>query len=199
MVATLPAPTFAETVRQQSESGVLMIKMQQMQQQLSDVGAERDALKTQNDKLAADKAALEKQLDQLKKRLEGSEGSLDKFRDSDAALRQRIEQDRARMQELIDKFRETAQTLRQVEADRSELRVTASHQQDEIVSCTKNNLELYRANLDLLDRYRAKGVWASLMQSEPVTGLKRVEVENQIEEYRTRLDRLQVVSKIEAK
>ena len=203
LAASLPLrSSYAETVRRADESSAFLIKMQQMQQmqqQIGEIGAERDALKTQNDKLTAEKAALEKQLEQEQKKLSGSEGTLDKYRESDAALRDRINQDRERMQELVDKFKETAQNLRQVEADRSELKAVSSQQQNDIVACTKKNLELYRADLDLLDRYKSKGVWASLMQREPVTGLKRVEVENMIEEYRKRLDQLQVIGAAEAK
>jgi chromosome segregation ATPase len=200
VAASLPvSPLFAETVRHADESAAMMIKVQQMQQKIGEIGAERDALKAQNEKLAAEKAALERQLEQARKKQAGSEETLDKYRESDAALRNRINEDRARMQELIDKFKEIAQTLRQVEADRNELRSTASQQRDQIVACTKKNLELYRANLDLLDRYKSKGVWASLLQREPVTGLKRVEIENMIEEYRTRLDQLQVVGAVDGK
>lgn len=185
----------AETVRQGgNEQAALVARMQQM---VSDITAERDALSAQNTKLAeelaAEKKAHEKQLEQLQKKLGGSEMTLDKYKENDAALRERLAQDRARMQELVDKFRETAQNLRQVETERGELKATLEGRQEEIRQCTQKNLGLYQANLDLLDRYASKGVWDAMLQREPVTGLKRVEVENLIEEYRRRLDQMQVV------
>jgi hypothetical protein len=97
------------------------------------------------------------------------------------------------MQELVDKFRETAQNLRQVEMERSELRMELVGRQEELRLCTSKNLDLYQASLDLLDSYEEKGVWDAMMQREPVTGLKRVDVENRIEEYRRKLDQMQVV------
>src|SRR5262249_32101916 len=102
-------------------------------------------------------------------------------------------QDRARMQELVDKFRETAQNLRQVETERGELKTSLTARQDELKQCTQKNLDLYQADLELLDRYKSKGMWDAMLQREPVTGLKRVEVENQIEEYRRKLDQMQVI------
>jgi chromosome segregation ATPase len=187
-----PMAGHAETVRQGggNEQAVLVARLQQM---VNDVTAERDALGVQNAKLAEEKAALAKQLEQLQKKLSGSESSLDKYKENDAALRDRLAQDRARMQELVDKFRETAQNLRQVEMERVELRTDLTARQEEIRQCTRKNLELYQANLDLLDRYESKGVWDAMMQREPVTGLKRVEVENRIEEYRRRLDQMSMV------
>lgn len=185
----------AETVRQGgNEQGALVARLQQM---VNEITAERDALSAQNarlaEELAAEKKSHEKDLDQLQKKLSGSEGTLDKYKENDAALRERLTQDRARMQELVDKFRETAQNLREVEMERAGLRTDLAGRQEEIRQCTRKNLELYEANLDLLDRYQSKGVWDAMMQREPVTGLKRVEVENRIEEYRRRLDQMQVV------
>lgn len=186
---------YAETVRQGgNEQAALVARMQQM---VNDVTAERDALAAQNarltEELAAAKKAHEMQHVQMEKKLGGSETALERYKENDAALRDRLAQDRARMQELVDKFRETAQNLRQVEMERVELRTDLAARQEEIRQCTRKNLELYQANLDLLDRYESKGVWDAMMQREPVTGLKRVEVENRIEEYRRRLDQMQMV------
>ena len=46
---------------------------------------------------------------------------------------------------------------------------------------------LYETGLEVLDKYKNKGIWDAFMQQEPVTGLNEVEVENIIEEYRHRL------------
>jgi chromosome segregation ATPase len=193
--ALLPATLPAETVRQGSnEQAALVARMQQM---VNDVTAERDALRAQNARLAEELAEAEaahaKQVQQLEKKLGGSETVLDKYKENDVALRERLAQDRARMQELVDKFRETAQNLRQVEMERGELKLELAGRQEELRLCTRKNLDLYQASLELLDSYEEKGVWDAMMQREPVTGLKRVDVENRIEEYRRRLDQMQVV------
>lgn len=181
---------FAEVVRREGSEQAGQIA--RMQQALTAATMERDTLAAAKAKLEEEKAALEKKLEQANRKLSTTEGALDRYRETDAALRDRLTEDRARMQELIERFRETAQNLRQVELERAELTSVASRQHEEIRACTQKNLDLYQANLDLLDRYEAKGVWASLFQREPVTGLKRVEVENMIEEYRYRLDQLVV-------
>lgn len=181
----------AEAVRREG-GNEQAAQIARMQQSMSAISSERDALVAEKAKLEKDLAALEKKLAASEKKLTVAETSLARYRETDTALRDRLTEDRTRMQELVDKFRETATNLRQVEQERAELVRTSERQHEEIRACTQKNLELYQTNLDLLDRYEAKGVWASLAQREPLTGLKRVEVENMIEEYRYRLDQLQV-------
>ena len=36
----------------------------------------------------------------------------------------------------------------------------------------------------LIDNYNNKGVWDSIVQNEPFTGIKQVEIENILQEYR---------------
>lgn len=183
----------AEAVRREGNEQAAMIA--RMQQEIRTIGAERDALNAARAELEKEKAALARKLEQAEKKLTGNQNSLERFRESDAALRERLNEDRERTQELIEKFRETAQNLRQVEIERTELATTSARQHEEIRQCVQNNLALYQANLDLLDQYENKGVWASMMQREPAFGLKRVEIENRIEEHRHRLDQLLVVDR----
>lgn len=181
----------AEAVRREggNEQAAMIANLQQ---QIRSIGAERDALNAAKAGLEKEKAALARKLEQAEKRLSATQTSLERFRESDAALRERLIEDRARTQELVDKFRETAQNLREVELERSELTALSARQNAELHQCVQNNISLYQANLELLDQYESKGVWASLMQREPALGLKRVEIENRIEEYRNRLDQLLV-------
>ena len=55
------------------------------------------------------------------------------------------------------------------------------------VSCEDKNLKLYTYGQEVLERYRTKGVWAALSQKDPVFGLKEVDVENVVQEYRLKM------------
>jgi chromosome segregation ATPase len=55
-------------------------------------------------------------------------------------------------------------------------------------SCETKNITLYGYAEDVLQKYKNKGVWASLSQKEPVLGLKEVDVENVVQEYRLKFD-----------
>lgn len=58
-----------------------------------------------------------------------------------------------------------------------------------------NNARLCVIARELLDRYENKSVIGSLMAKEPFTQIKRVEIEKLAEEYRERIEQLQVTKK----
>jgi chromosome segregation ATPase len=51
-------------------------------------------------------------------------------------------------------------------------------------SCENKNLTLFSYSEEVLQQYKNKGVWAALAQKEPVFGLREVDVENVVQEYR---------------
>jgi chromosome segregation ATPase len=84
------------------------------------------------------------------------------------------------------KLGETAKQLAAREAELAQLRQGLEQSKTETVSCETKNLKLYTYSQDLLQAYRKKGVWASLAQKDPVLGLKEVDVENVVQEYRVK-------------
>ena len=54
-------------------------------------------------------------------------------------------------------------------------------------ACEASNRKLYQLNVDLLERYRKKGVFDALLQHEPMTGIKDVETQNIVQKYRDEL------------
>ena len=86
--------------------------------------------------------------------------------------------------------RSQADTARQLSARESELaQIKQSLEQSKAsnVSCEDKNLKLYTYGQEVLERYRTKGVWAALSQKDPVLGLKEVDVENVVQEYRLKM------------
>ena len=58
----------------------------------------------------------------------------------------------------------------------------------DLAASEAKNLQLYKYSVELMDRYKNKGVWSGVAQMEPFTGLKRVEIENLLDEYRDKLE-----------
>jgi len=58
----------------------------------------------------------------------------------------------------------------------------------DMASCERRNLALYEVGRSLMDRFEHKTCGETLAQKEPFTGLKKVETENLLEEYRDKLD-----------
>jgi peptidoglycan hydrolase CwlO-like protein len=182
---------FAQGVRRDSEGGDAVAKIQYL---LKQTAAERDALKVENDQLSVELEKLSDQVEglqaknkSLQKDLGKSDLTLEKFKESDAALREYIERQKERTEEIIEKFKSVVADLRAVEAERAELETNVSNLDGEVKACATKNIELYEIGLQLIDQYKNKGVWDSVAQREPVTGLKQVEIENLIQDYKLRL------------
>src|SRR5450631_1638159 len=141
-------PLHAQT--QRSGGGEVQKIMQQYQQ----VAAEKTALQAQLeqtkkdlDAANADLAAVKKERDAAKAHAGASPAALAQANTAKEAALQSLEQSKQRMNELVGKFRETATSLREMEADRSMLRKDLSDRNAAFDVCAVNNLQLYEINL----------------------------------------------------
>lgn len=168
-------------------------------QQLQQMSSERAALQAENAKLKEDLQRVQKELDKassgraaLENRARFAEASASRGEASGQQAEEQLERTRAQMQELVTKFRETAQTLRDVETDRATAKSQLTAQQRELKVCIDRNAGLYNLNSEVLDRMENRGFWSTLSEREPFTKLKRVELENLIDDYKYRADELRL-------
>jgi DNA repair exonuclease SbcCD ATPase subunit len=168
-------------------------------QQLQQLANEKIALQAENDKL-------KQELEQVKAQLQKSASTAKELENRNRALQvssasratsdrhaeEQLERSRAQMQELVTKFRETAQTLRDVEVDRATAKSQLAAKEREYKVCVDRNAGLYELNDEVLDRLEDRGFWSKLAEREPFTRLKRTQLENLIDDYRYRVDELRV-------
>ena len=167
----------------------------QLVQQLQQLGSERTALQAENARIKKELAEMTRERDAL----QAGRAALDqRARVSESAVA-RSAQDRAtaedeavklkeRMQELVAKFRETAQTLKDVEMERATFKQSLATRDTELTECINRNAALYKLNGEVLTRLEGQGMWSRLASAEPFTKLKRVELENLIEDYEYRAE-----------
>ena len=179
----------AQTTRQGSDG---LARLQAVVQQLT---SERAALQADKTKLEARVSELETQLAAAQQEQTSLTGELARTQASERqatangdALSNRLEDARTRMQELVARFRETATNLQRTEQARGELKQQLAASTQQLDVCSKRNVELYQVGNEVLDRYESKGLWTVLRQKEPFTQLKRAQIENLAEDYRTRMD-----------
>lgn len=183
----------AESARR--EGGGDVARAQNMVRQVTQ---ERDALRSENlslqeqiKKLTADLAKAKKEASGIKAGAAEADAQskalLDRYKQTDAGLRERITAQNDKMQQLVDKYKELVATLRDVESQRAVSQDMVVSQARELDRCVENNIQLYQTGLDVLTRYEKKGVWESLVQAEPVTQINRVKIENLVQDYRGRL------------
>lgn len=171
-------------------------------QQLQQVSGERVALQSENAKLKQEIEQLKQDLQQAstaKTALESRNKALavsatrDEISGKQAKqAEEQLEKARSQMQDLVAKFRETAQALRDVEADRATVKGQLALHERELKTCVDRNAGLYNLNAEVLDRMDNRGFWSSLTEREPFTKLKRVELENLIDDYKYRADELRL-------
>lgn len=173
----------------------------QLVQQLQQLGAERTALQAENAKLKSELEGLRKERDTLKSgqqglgaRAKASEVALTRAAKERESSEQEVTQLTGRMQELVGKFRETAQSLKDVETDRTAMKQSLVARNTELTACVDKNKALYTLNAELLTRMEDQSVWSSVARAEPFTRLKRIELENLADAYQDRAQQQRVAS-----
>jgi chromosome segregation ATPase len=189
LLAALSPSVHAQTARSGGAPNAQL--MQQMQQ----LASERTSLQAENAKLKKELEDIRKERDQLKKgqqvveqRVKSSETALSRSAAERASTEQELTQTKAKMQDLIAKFRETVQTFRDVETQSTTYKQSLAARDQELKTCIDRNLALYHLNDEVLTRLDKQGVLSRMAQAEPFTRIKRVELENLIDEYKGRAE-----------
>jgi hypothetical protein len=92
------------------------------------------------------------------------------------------------MQQLIGRFKETIALLQGVETDRASLKQTLATREQELKICADHNHALYQLNDEVLTRMDKQSFWSKVGESEPFTKIKRVQLENLVDNYKSRAD-----------
>jgi chromosome segregation ATPase len=180
---------YAQTAR--SGGGPSAQLIQQMQQ----LASERTSLQAENAKLKKDLEGMRKERDTLKsaqqaldRRAKTSEVSLK----DDIARRESTEQELAqtkeKTQQLIAKFREVAQALRDSETQQAATKQTLATSDQALKTCVDHNLAFYKLNQEVLARLENQTLWARVAATEPFTRVKRNQLENLVDDYKAKAD-----------
>lgn len=187
----------AQTARSSGSGGG---QTQQLMQQMQQLASERTALQAENAKMKKELAELTKERDSLKtarsavdQRVEASQAAVARSARDKEALESENGKLKERMQELVGKFRETANTLRDVEGERAAFKQSLDQKNVELTACVAKNDSLFKLNDEVLTRFEQQGMFSRLASAEPFTKLKRVELQNLIDDYRYRADEQKVV------
>ncbi len=183
-------PVHAQTARSGGSANAQLV--QQMQQ----LASERTSLQAENARMKKDLEDLRKERDTLKtslkkaqqsdQRVEQTTAALSHANSQRDALEQELKQTKDKMQELIAKFRETAQTLRDVENERATDKQTLVIRDRDLKVCLDHNKALYSLNGEVLTRLEHQSAFSRMATLEPFTKLKRVELENLVDDYKAR-------------
>jgi chromosome segregation ATPase len=179
----------AQTSRPSSGANAqLMQQMQQLASERTSLQAENAKLKKELDDLRKDRDALKNSQQTLDRRAKSNEISLKESVVQRASADKELAQMKDRQQQLSAKFKETVGNLRQVESEHTAAQQTLATRDRELKVCVDRNLALYKLNAEVLTRLEHHSVWARAVQTEPFTKIKRVQLENMVDEYKSRAE-----------
>jgi chromosome segregation ATPase len=200
-VASVALCSFAAAQSARSGGGASAALMQQVQQ----LGSERTQLQGENARLKQENEALKKQVDGARKEaaaakagLANNQAAVGAARAANESTVKQLEDSKAKMQELIARFKDTLASMRQVESDRTQLQQQVAQKSVAFDKCAENNFSLYQITGEVLDRYEHQGAFSYMARSEPFTRISRTRIENLVDEYRQRAQELKVIKGQEA-
>ncbi|SOD40467.1 hypothetical protein SAMN06298226_0737 [Nitrosovibrio sp. Nv4] len=162
--------------------------LRRVQQQLNEIQQQKSAVDQENTVL---EEALKKVHDETESHKRSAASAAAKaFRlekDIDAANNEKTEL-RLRLDEAAKQNEELSVRRQQLEQDLKDTANRLAKQNEHRKLCEANNGELYRIGRELVDWYADKGPLSAILEAEPFTRMKSVEMENLLESYREKLE-----------
>ena len=182
-----------------SEATAASNKDSKERQAVRRVQAQLNQVQQQKTLLEQEKTGLAEQLEELKKKSDGLESGVARANARRAALDREVEGLNRDKTELAGKLQETSQEMRKKQAEALQalqhkeqeskrFEAEAARQTSQVEMCEVKNARLYQINVELMDKHQSKGLFGALLQAEPFTQLKSVEMENLLQEYRDKAD-----------
>jgi len=189
LAALLGAQMPAHAERREDAAADAMRKAQLMIRKLSE---EKTALQADKEQLSAKLKELEDKNSTLTSGLDQTREKLGQAKQHQEKLVGRIKSDVDKYKTLLEKYVDTSRILQRAMNDNG-LLVNAVQERDGWISrCRADNQKLYQTGVDILKAYKNKGVADVIKDKEPVLGLGRVELETRVQDYRFKLEDLEV-------
>lgn len=182
--------------------------LRRAQQQVQQIRQEKTALEEklatfeqEKTTLVQDKEKLARQIDgaQARTKSESAKGqqlqlALDAMTQEKQTLQAKTVELDQRLAELTTKHASTERELAQTQEQKKQTQSTLSTRDQQVASCEDKNLRLYQHGRDLIGQCRDDSATDAVLRLEPFTGIKRVAIENLLEEYRDKLDAQKLIS-----
>jgi len=124
-------------------------------------------------------------IEELQRQLDAAKARLTQSNSNAEALSKRLAAAEEQGRQLEDRLRASDQQVAQQ-------REIIGRQAQNALACNDNNAKLYAVSQELMARYQRKGVWDAILQREPVTGLKQVQIDNILQDYKDKIDALKL-------
>ena len=165
----------------EDEKQAVQSELEKLRQEEEQLRAEGKQLKERADAVTSAAASLEK-------RRAASEARAASLESKNSHLTEHLTRIEAERAALEQKERLTFRTLQERETELKQL----GRKHDR---CAEQNARLWSIGDELIKRYQRKGVMTTILEKEPFTQIKRVELEGLAKDYREQIDRQKLPSK----
>lgn len=167
------------TALAQSESDRLRDALRSTTAQMRALEDQRTALQAKVADAERKEAAARKEIDQVKAQLKKEEKE---HNDAVDEFNQRLAEREETLEKWKTAYEEAATVARSKDAERAKFEGEATSYKASTKSCVDKNTKLVKAGKDMVQRYKDVTIGEILVAHEPAFGLRRVEVQNQLQD-----------------
>ncbi|MEM7468453.1 MAG: hypothetical protein AAF387_16410 [Pseudomonadota bacterium] len=186
---------FTQICAQQVDPAQLQQALARAQGLLRQLAQQKGALEAEKAKMQAELAGIERKLKReqnantdLEAELASSQRETGRITGSLNATKSRLDRVENRLKEIVGKYKALDASNTATLQEKADLETELADTQQQLADANQKNEEMYQANQELLNKFINKGPWDSMLQLEPFTGIKQVEIENIEQEYQFRLE-----------
>ena len=170
-----------------------------LQAMVNEITSERDRLKIENAKIAAEFETLKGQVQQEKEAAvlleERLNTELSSQKASSDEIRGRLDNTSASLREVIDKYNALNKSKNELAAEHLNLQHIQQLTASELKLCENKNIKMYEGAKEIIDGYhncQNRVIVDALIGSEPFLQIKNVEFETIIQEYEDKLNKQKI-------
>jgi predicted nucleic acid-binding Zn-ribbon protein len=151
------------------------------------------------DKLQNEKKALGGQLGELKDQMQKLDMKVRESEEAVARAKKESGEASARakkeLQEMERNNKDLDHELTRITGEKQTIQAELKKATQDLAQCVSNNAELCIIAEELVERYRKKGLGAALMEREPLTQVRKVELEQLTQKYREEIEQQKIKRK----
>ena len=199
LVAGLSQPAIAadkdKAAKQQEKRMRQMVKQAQAEKQELQTKFDQESAKLKQDAEAeqAKNAALQGSVASANRKNTALNADLEKLRQDKSKLENDLQALQEKFSQSEAQLAEARELNRKGETERKSMQAAIINKQQQVNASQEKNARLHDFGLQLVKIYEKPSTYQQVMRDEKFTQLKRVELENILQDYRDKLDEARVV------
>lgn len=182
--AVLPAMAQDKATREREALVRAQRAVAKLQQENAALNREKGELAAKLETATREQAGLKGEAVRARGRAAATEKELGPLREERDALKRKLEVTEAQLAQTAGQYKQAQLSQQRTEVERSAVQVRLKQETQSLLMCSAANEKLHALTRDLAQRYEQ----AAVDRADPVFGLRRVEIENEMQAYRDRID-----------